>query len=127
MRLIDLYNRYVNSEEMPKKVKVDKKIYVYDYANNDYYCEEIDKYLMDIMNTLDSLNTEIEIMDIDKVKTIEDKSEKIEPIRMVGCNIDIEVAGKRTFLPTETLQYEVAINKINEIIDRLNELLEKSD
>ncbi len=119
MRLIDLYNKYVNDEEMPKKIKADKKIYVYDCGLNDYYCTETDKYLMDIMNTLDSLNTEIEV--------IEDKPEKIGKLEIMDNKLVGEWENGSSYNYTLSAPQTVITKKLNETIDRLNELLEKSD
>ncbi len=70
IKVIDLYNKYVNGEEMPKKIKVDDVLYIYDcdtYCGvEDYYCSETEESLVENMNCLKALNCEIEIIEEDK-------------------------------------------------------------
>ncbi len=42
--------------------------------------------------------------------------ERIEEIKMIGCNMEVNLLGNKTLLPTENLQTEFIINKINELI-----------
>lgn len=112
MKVIDLLNKIANGEEVPKKIKVGGYYYefferiknIYDYKQididdgkyfDDYLC---DSFFLDDENVL---NWEVEIVEEDK------KIEKIE-IEQVGDFIE----------PPST--FELA-NKINEIIDKINE------
>lgn len=45
-----------------------------------------------------------------------------EKIEMVGCNMRVNILDKETLLPTENMQTEFLIKKINEIIDYLEEI-----
>lgn len=118
MKIIDLLVKLSNGEEVPKYISYYKRI----SRKKDIMmvCKENIIYLLDQLEI--ELNDEIEIIE-DKPK----KVEKIKPIKMVGCNIEFKIGEEKTFLPTETMQYEIAIHKINEIIKQVNYLLEKSD
>ena len=54
--------------------------------------------------------------------------ERIEEIKMIGCNMEVNLSGNKTLLPTENLQTEFIISKINELVKISNKyarLLEK--
>lgn len=54
--------------------------------------------------------------------------ERIEEIKMIGCNMEVNLLGNKTLLPTENLQTEFIISKINELVRISNKyacLLEK--
>ena len=55
-----------------------------------------------------------------KNKSLNKEDKKIEKIEMVGCNMKVNLLENETFLPTENLQTEFIIGKINEIIDYIN-------
>lgn len=53
---------------------------------------------------------------------------RIEEIKMIGCNMEVHLLGKKTLLPTENMQTEFIISKINELVKISNKyaiLLEK--
>lgn len=53
---------------------------------------------------------------------------RIEEIKMIGCNMEVNLLGNQTLLPTENLQTEFIIFKINELVRISNKyarLLEK--
>lgn len=55
---------------------------------------------------------------------------RIEEIKMIGCNMEVNLLGNKTLLPTENLQTEFIIFKINELVRISNKyayLLEKGD
>ena len=69
MKIIDLFVKRANNEEMPKKIKYDLKEYIYcgyDYKINDVEKQNDDDY--NLWNNLDmyKLNNEIEIIEEDK-------------------------------------------------------------
>jgi hypothetical protein len=102
MKVIDLLNKIANGEEPPEKIKVNKK-FIYEYDGRDYKSED-GKYLCDsyIEITKEDMNIEVKIIE-DTPK--EDK--KIEKL----CTNDLYL--------TEN-QQRLVINKINEIIDKIN-------
>lgn len=54
--------------------------------------------------------------------------ERIEEIKMIGCNMEVNLLGNKTLLPTENLQTEFIISKINELVrisNKYSRLLEK--
>lgn len=54
--------------------------------------------------------------------------ERIEKIKMIGCNMEVNLLGNKTLLPTENMQTEFIISKINELVKITNKyaaLLEK--
>lgn len=66
MRIIDLFNKLINDEDMPNRIRTisDNKEYVFDnvcsdYTNNDSYLFET---IGDFMDTKTFLNEEIEII-----------------------------------------------------------------
>lgn len=116
MKVIDIFHKIVNGEEVPKKIKFNKIIYEYQEESYDYLRYNIkilekettmwffNELFSSIDNTLDILNFEVEI--------IEDNKEDNKKIKKIGnCN---------TKMNKYQLFYELA-DKINEIIDRLNE------
>lgn len=42
--------------------------------------------------------------------------ERIEEIKMIGCNMEVDLLGNKTLLPTENLQTEFIVSKINELV-----------
>lgn len=68
MRIIDLFYRLINDEDMPKKIRTisDNKEYTYDKSSSDYL-DEKENYLFeticDFMDTKTFLSEEIEIIE----------------------------------------------------------------
>lgn len=101
MKVIDLLNKIANGETPPKKIKYDNSICFYDEGKKDYYVDGDLCLCGDYIRfCLDDLNDEVEI--------IEDK--KIE-------KIDLEDTIQND---TDLGQQCKIINKINEIVDKLN-------
>lgn len=103
MKVIDLYNKIANGEEVPRKIKYCGIIYT--YKNGDYYGGDSDEYYTDALllpqsiNPMNFLNSEIE--------TIEDtpkEDKKIETIKEEGWELHMSIVK----------------DKINEIIDKIN-------
>ena len=75
IRIIDLLNKIANNEEMPKKIKYKKLIYVYEegaYGWSYYIQNSGIKFLLtDIFNSIDGilniLNDEVEIIEENKI------------------------------------------------------------
>ena len=99
MKVIDLLNKIANEEEVPKKIQVYSDIFVLDYGNKVYETEKTRTNLLSIYNG-NILNYEAVIIEEDK------KIETIDPIDY--CH------------STDTSKDMVLVEKINEIIDKIN-------
>ena len=111
MKVIELLTKIANDEEVPKKIKYEGRIWEYDASVQDYMDADIVQYLfakMFGMETERVLNCEVEIIEEDK---------KIEKIEM--CT-----GGIMSFDSVENITTELK-NKINELIDEINNLKEK--
>lgn len=101
---------------MPKKIQVYSDIFVFDNSNNIYEHKESRTNLLSIYNG-NILNYKVEIIEEDK------KIEKIETYDKDG-NIFIDEQCFK-YVPIDkdnlTANEQVLVEKINEIIDRLNE------
>lgn len=98
IKIIDLLNKIANNEEVPKKIKYGKDTYIH-IDNYCYYCEDTNLILSDrIFAEYSKLNDEVEIIEEPK---------KIEKLK-----------AKYT---SQVGKLELA-NKINELIDVVNEL-----
>ena len=68
MRIIDLFYRLINDEDMPNRIRTvsDNKEYIYDKSSSDYL-DEKENYLFeticDFMDTKTFLSEEIEIIE----------------------------------------------------------------
>ncbi len=117
MKLIDIANKIDNGEiKLPARYRIkDLKYGIYDHlefntSRKAYWLQNNSSCIV----TFDDLFREIEV--------IEDKSEKID--KLDNRNYD-EV--NQCYCGTKVLGENRLVDKINEIIDRLNKLLEKSD
>lgn len=105
MKVIDLLNKIANDEEVPKKIKINNIIYEYRsymYCTEKANYQDIEDYLFGKWN-FNILNNEVEIIEEDK---------KIEKI------------NNAYYHESQDRINEILKNKINEIIDEVNELKE---
>jgi len=54
---------------------------------------------------------------------------RIDEIKAIGCNIEVKIGDKKTFIPTESMINDIVISKINELIKSFNRyecLIERS-
>lgn len=115
IRVIDLLNKIANDEEVPKKIKYKNKIYFRSWS--DYMGDEpIDEYYFD--SEENSWNDELSLKLDDEVEIIEE-DKKIEKVNIDFIKEDdtLEDIAHTTFINTGKLA-----DKINEIIDTINEL-----
>lgn len=109
MKVIDLLNKRANSEETPNKFKFAGQIFT---KSGSYYTDEEGDDLFDsIFTDYSNLNDEIEI-----IEDIEKGGRMIEKIRQFceyPCSDKYECWS---------IKEDILVNKINEIIDRLNKL-----
>lgn len=54
-----------------------------------------------------------------------EEQKDIEEIKMIGCNMEIDLFDKKTLLPTENMQTEFIISKINELVREVRKLKNK--
>jgi hypothetical protein len=102
MTVIDLLNKIANGEEVPKKIKYDDEIFIYDNQIDKYWNIDNTNNLYDILSRFVgiALNDEVEVIEEDK---------KIE-------KIDVN------YLQTikKWKRAKILGSKINEIIDVIN-------
>ena len=119
IKIIDLLNKIANDEEVPKKIKYNNETFTIreekdDYANQNYWFT--DRFCL-----LD-LNDEIEVIE-DTPKKIE----KLEPVR--GSDLsdltDKDMVLKNNALIELCKTLNNMNNKINELIDEINNLKDK--
>lgn len=114
MKVIDLLNKISNREEVPNKIQVYSDIYVLNSLNMTYENERTGTNLLSVYNGY-ILNHE--------VKTKEYK--KIEKLYICERASDtlIGKSEKRCYATSSLVNKEIA-NKINKVIDILNEMRE---
>lgn len=99
MKVIDLINMHARNEKMPKKIKVEDENEVLTYNGCEYTVDGLPLY--EYLDFFDCLNNEVEIIEED------DEIEKISYTDHVGTDL-----------------LETVCNKLNEVIDAVNELKE---
>ena len=117
MKIIDLLNKIANGEYIPKVINYENKVYHYVDEFKDYefddggYClfgDEFEKHY----GITAYLNDEVEILDEPK----EDKIEKLDD------NFSYRLKMKDILWNDNEV---IIVNKINELIDEINNLKEK--
>lgn len=135
MKIIDLLNDIANGEEVPKKIKYENKILYFDNEDNEdnnyratfnYYDEEGNSELFTGW-VGEYLNDEVKI--IEDVEVIED-NKKIEKIDIISDEATpnsyyiLNEHGTKCYM---TKHSKVIADKLNETIDKLNEVLNDKD
>lgn len=113
MKVIDLFNKKANGEEVPKKIRIAGWCYKFEWVKHDenYYDKNADIDLMSCLSMCeDEFNREVEIIEEDK------------PIEKI--TIDLNYANHYSKANVKANGKYLA-EKINEIIDRLNNLEKK--
>lgn len=119
MKLIDLL-RLVYEKKAPKRILYKYCEYEFDEKLNDYRNSDNLKLFMYLFeNEIEALNKEIKI--------IEDKTKKIKKIKFPENWNEHRNMTFEEFRKAYKINFEISANTINEIIDNLNYLLEKSD
>ena len=117
MKVIDLLNKIANNEEVPKKIKYQGDIYLYNEDENVY--EGLEECVTLLENVYEcDLNDEIEIIEEEKDKEINYVS------TYVLCDIDFERKGKYSLKAVEIIDkaFEEYSETINNLIDELNKI-----
>ena len=123
MKIIDLLNKIANGEGVPNKIKWEDIIYVYSEIDKDYleypFSDEEYKGLFDMRDSIltQFLNDEVKIIEDDEE---DNKIEKINEILRIDdlkppYDENLKMIWKNVIIQQ---------NKINEIIDKLNEMEE---
>lgn len=76
MKIIDLIVKWVNTEEMPKKIKYNNSIFEYNEFQEDYMPEYGENGLLDLVCMFSSFTENIEI--IEEKPTVEKSEDRIE-------------------------------------------------
>lgn len=114
IKVIQLLNSIANKNSIPEKIKYEDNIYTL-HGSRDYYCEDIGRYFFEEIMSTDSVDN---VMN-EEVEIIEDKLiEHLQYIQEQVCG-GIE---ERVIIDGKHLA-----NKINEIIDVINEMKENKE
>jgi ketopantoate reductase len=151
MKVIDIFIKIANNEEVPKKIKFNHKTYIYKPEWKDYASEENMGLFVDVISSsyqiTKMLNEEIEVLEEDK--EIEERIEKLG--EELNKHFQLMVEAKKYFFPEihedllgkedkeiellegtllevdedsnlDTKILSCLANKINELIKAVNEL-----
>ena len=119
MKVIDLFNKIANKEEVPKKIKVLFNVFEYDEDNYNY--KNVDKTQDNLFRHLGhykgtALNEKVEIIE----DTPKEDKKLPKKIQSCGDNLYSEYIGQWLVHKENYSEYdELLMNKINEIIDYL--------
>ena len=116
MKIIDLLNKIANGEETPKKFKFANQIFIKEGLR--YIDEDGDDIFESIFNDFSNINDEIEIIEEDK------PIEKLEKIPTIAYRFGKGITYCN-FKNEQNINVLYLKNKINEIIDVVNELKER--
>lgn len=120
MKIIDLLNRIVNGEEVPKKIKYRNKIFIYDKDNQCYVVENYNEYYdlhMSLSNHKGTdLNYEVEILE---EKKIPEKLENYYDENLEEYVVETYIKGINYKEIFNSRYDEMIISKINEVLDYL--------
>lgn len=126
IKVIDLYNMIANEEELPKRFKYDNLIWNKAAVGDDWFNEMLMLRFSNIIDT-SVLNNEIEI--VDELEETEDSptisEEQEENNKIEKLKFDDVVLFRNGQDIVDMLKIQAI--KINEIIDKINEMRNKND
>ena len=125
MKLIDLLVKIANGEEVPEKIKYNNCEYKFNKDRNDYECAKIKDWSL-FYNKIGKANNMIDCLN-DEIEILEDKPKKIKKIKFPENWNEHRNMTFEEFRKAYKINFEISANTINEIIDNLNYLLERSD
>ena len=125
IKISDLVNKVINREEMPKEVLFDGNIYKWCNDIGDYRKDGWGSCLMikDIFNKFDRYGSFYNML-FEDVEIIEE-DKKIEKIKSNGDEFYSDYIGTWISKNKTDAYCEFLMNKINELIDEINNLKEK--
>lgn len=131
MKIIDLLVKNANGEEMPKIISFRNERYIwneYGYYSIDSTVidDEGDEYAPSLLHGFNLFQPNVINDDVEIIEEIE-KPKKIEKIKMSGNEFYSEYIESWIEKSKYDAYCEYLSNKLNEIIDSVNYLLEKSD
>ena len=122
MKIIELLNKIANGEEVPKKIKYNDEIRYFDEDDKDYICKGSNNYYLfyGVLTSGDGesfkkkLNDEIEI--------IENKKSTFNDIRE---NYGLTKIPKKLYhCDTDELSKKFVIKCVNDLADKINEIID---
>ena len=121
MKIIDLLNKIANGEEVPKRIRIDSWCYEFEWVEhlNNYYDKQAD---IDFMSVLSCDKEELNY----EVHELKQEDKKIRKIKTeYSPDIEEEIFYVDGNKPNHCILGDngtkLIINKINEIIDKINE------
>ena len=128
MKIIDLLNKMANGEEVPKRIRVDNIIYIYENLEHFYYTD--DEAREDLLvrgkdwSTFDFLNWNVELIEEDTIDIESIKEIEYYEVNGVGEEQDkfiLKETGE--YLSEAYNEFEmVVIRKINELVQAVKQL-----
>lgn len=114
MKVIDLFVKIVNEEEVPRHIKYLDNDYYYNNDDGVYYRAYTSSQLISDIDYFSELNDEIEIID-------ESKNYEFEKIEKLGFIYNNTYGNRSQHRKSE----EPLINAINQLIENQNKIIEK--
>ena len=111
IKLIELLNKIVNGEDLPKKIKIQEYVFELSKDYEHYYYNEDVEITHLINHNFSNLNDEVEIL--------EDNTEEIEELE---CEESKMYCDTQLIESTKTAKQEDIIDKINELVKAVNKL-----
>ena len=123
IKFIDLLNKIANGEKVPKKIKIGNILAIFNENIKQYETGEPEEYYTDLLFISPvNLNDEIEIIeDTPTAKTEEDYMKNIQEYQKTKHQIEDKKIEK---LVGESEGININYSKIN-IIDKINEIIDK--
>lgn len=118
MKIIDLLNKIANNKEIPNKIRFMDKIWEKCINDNEYYNKSSGNFLFRFIDS-SCLNCEVEV--------IKNKPEKIELVKIESNLIVFDDKYQDKYIAGCDKISEAICIKLNEVIDKLNYLLERCD
>ena len=123
IKIIDLFNKIVNGEEVPLKIKWDGYLWDFKKEYNDYWNEEEQEYLF--FAGFDNFQDAKEFLN-EKVKIIEEEQE--QEIEQIGSWYEIlSTESKQTQLQELNHNFNVIFDRLEQLINAVNESKNKED
>ena len=107
----------IKDDKVPKKIKYEYLVYELTFERNDYYCKQEKRWFTSEINSLGVLNNKVEILEEDK---------DIEELKIENDNsTHFYIRDERGTKCGMTKHSKLIAEKLNELIDAVNYLLDK--